>query len=160
MNAVNSVVYDSNVKVLNKFMDYVEEHVEDDSSLKWLKKWLNEFQSTMEVVKITKKGKREKGKRAPTTYNMFMSEMMKKFKAENPSLTNKEVMTKTTAAWKEMSADDKEAYKKSKTSDSESDIEKDFEPEKPAQVSEEEEEEEEEKPKEKPKKKGKSKTSK
>jgi hypothetical protein len=68
--------------------------------------------------KKTKKNKKldengeKKPKRAPTAYNNFTGFKMKEIRSTDPSITAKEAMTKAAAAWKEMSDEEKNEYKK------------------------------------------------
>lgn len=50
-------------------------------------------------------------KRAPTSYNNFMSERIKALKQENPDTNAKELMTMASHEWKDLSQDQKDAYK-------------------------------------------------
>ena len=54
----------------------------------------------------------KKPKRAPTAYNNFTSFKMKEIRSTDPSITAKEAMKKAAAAWKEMSDEEKNEYKK------------------------------------------------
>jgi hypothetical protein len=125
MVAVNEAVYDSNIQTLDKFMTYVEERIDDSDSFNALKELLDEFKKTIkEKVKVKNVKKGEKGKRTPTAYNIFMSEMMKKIKTENPNMSSKDIMAKTTSEWKQMSMEEKTAYKESKRRNTEVDTNK------------------------------------
>jgi len=104
-------------KVIEEFNNTVDENKIYD--LKELKTIIGEiYKKVKDDKKNAKKNKKfdengeKKPKRAPTAYNNFTSFKMKEIRSNDPSITAKEAMSKAAAAWKEMSDEEKNEYKK------------------------------------------------
>ena len=105
------------VKVIKEFNNTVDENKVYD--LKELKTIIGDiFKKVKDDEKNAKKNKKldengeKKPKRAPTAYNNFTGFKMKEIRSTDPSITAKEAMTKAAAAWKEMSDEENNEYKK------------------------------------------------
>ena len=105
------------VKVIKEFNNTVDENKVYD--LKELKTIIGDiFKKVKDDEKNAKKNKKldengeKKPKRAPTAYNNFTSFKMKEIRSNDPSITAKEAMTKAAEAWKAMSDEEKNEYKK------------------------------------------------
>ena len=105
------------IKVIEEFNNTVDENKIYD--LKELKTIIGDiYKKVKDDEKNAKKNKKldengeKKPKRAPTAYNNFTSFKMKEIRSTDPSITAKEAMKKAAAAWKEMSDEEKNEYKK------------------------------------------------
>ena len=107
-------------KVMAEFKNIIdEEKVYDLKELKTIltdayKKVSDEekgLKSSKKTKKVDENGEK-KPKRAPTAYNNFTSFKMKEIRSNDPSITAKEAMTKAAEAWKAMSDEEKNEYKK------------------------------------------------
>jgi hypothetical protein len=109
MSAVDAAVLDAKKQVINEFMRFLEDKIDFDEDMKG---YFAEFIGTLKPSKKTKKGedkadkadKPVKAKRAPSAYNMFISEKMAEIKKENPALKGKELMKAAIVAWNEKKA--------------------------------------------------------
>ena len=105
------------IKVIEEFNNTVDENKIYD--LKELKTIIGDiYKKVKDDEKNAKKNKKldengeKKPKRAPTAYNNFTSFKMKEIRSNDPSITAKEAMTKAAEAWKAMSDEEKNEYKK------------------------------------------------
>lgn len=104
MKAVADVVFDAKKQVIKDFAAFLAEKIDFDDDMKG---YFDEFEKT--IVKETpskKKGESsssdtEKKKRAPSAYNMFISEKMAEIKKEKPELKGKELMKAAIEVWNE-----------------------------------------------------------
>ena len=107
MSAVDAAVLDAKKQVINEFMRFLEEKIDFDEDMKG---YFTEFIGTLKPSKKSKKGKADKAdkavkpKRAPSAYNMFISEKMAEIKKENPALKGKELMKAAIVAWNDKKA--------------------------------------------------------
>src|SRR6056300_892158 len=105
------------VKVIEEFNNTIDTNrVYDLEELKTIigdvfKKVKDDEKNAKKNKKLDENGEK-KPKRAPTAYNNFTGFKMKEIRSTNPSITAKEAMTKAAAAWKEMSDEEKNEYKK------------------------------------------------
>lgn len=107
ISAVESAVFDAKKQVINDFMRFLEDKIDFDDDMKG---YFTEFIDTLKAPKKTspkkasKKSDEEKvkkPKRAPSAYNMFISEKMAEIKKENPALKGKELMKAAIEVWNE-----------------------------------------------------------
>lgn len=117
--AITTAIHDSNVAVLDKFMDYLAERVDEADALKEFlvefKKELGaDFETENKKIKKATKGvvKPEKKKRGPTGYSLFIGTQMRKIREENPNFDSKEVMSEAMKYWKSLSEEEKAKYTK------------------------------------------------
>jgi hypothetical protein len=109
MSAVDAAVLDAKKQVINEFMRFLEEKIDFDEDMKG---YFTEFIGTLKPSKKAKKSKKGedkadkpvKPKRAPSAYNMFISEKMAEIKKENPALKGKELMKAAIVAWNDKKA--------------------------------------------------------
>ena len=105
------------VKVIEEFNNTIDTNrVYDLEELKTIigdvfKKVKDDEKNAKKNKKLDENGEK-KPKRAPTAYNNFTGFKMKEIRSTDPSITAKEAMTKAAAAWKEMSDEEKNEYKK------------------------------------------------
>jgi hypothetical protein len=105
------------VKVIEEFNNTIDTNrVYDLEELKTIigdvfKKVKDDEKNAKKNKKLDENGEK-KPKRAPTAYNNFTSFKMKEIRSTDPSITAKEAMKKAAAAWKEMSDEEKNEYKK------------------------------------------------
>lgn len=93
--------------------------------MKDTKQILKEFKDAIDVKKsynleemcsiLTKvyeeKDTKVKEKRAPSSYNKFMSERMKELKISKPEMNSKELMKECSVMWSGLSQEEKDKYK-------------------------------------------------
>ena len=98
------------------------EIVENKNGVKrWMKVKEDKEKVKKEKVKKEKKSmdggddneKKEKKKRAPSTYNLFIKQKMIEIRKDNDDIMPKECMKLATAEWKKLSDDEKDKFKKS-----------------------------------------------
>lgn len=67
-----------------------------------------ELKSSIDALKMGKVVKKDKIKRAPTAYNMFIGEAIVKIRKDNtdPKLTHKHFFSMAVDSWKKKKADD------------------------------------------------------
>jgi len=105
------------VKVIEEFNNTIDTNrVYDLEELKTIigdvfKKVKDDEKNAKKNKKLDENGEK-KPKRAPTAYNNFTSFKMKEIRSNDPSITAKEAMTKAAEAWKAMSDEEKNEYKK------------------------------------------------
>lgn len=104
LKAVADVVFDAKKQVLKDFAAFLAEKIDFDDDMKG---YFDEFEKT--IVKETPSKKKssgessdtEKKKRAPSAYNMFISEKMAEIKKVKPELKGKELMKAAIEIWNE-----------------------------------------------------------
>ena len=108
----------STTEIVNEFVTKVD--TDKEYTLNELKKILTEVYTNMNVKSTEKKTikkskakeKEEKpAKRAPTAYNNFIKQRITEMKAEHTGTPAKELLGMAAAEWKNLSAEEKEAYK-------------------------------------------------
>lgn len=95
--------------IIKNFKDLVDKELENDKTKTHTLKELTDILTNS--FKEASKKKEPKVKKAPSSYNAFMSVRMKAFKSENPDKTSKEIMSLVGAEWKLLSQEEKDKYK-------------------------------------------------
>jgi len=136
ISAIAKEVQEARLKVLEDVQAFVLDKV-DEESAEAIKELFDDFrkefdktlkEETVAIKKGVKKGSGAKtgekktggSGRKPTAYNMFVSENMKRFKNENPSLKGKETMKLAMEAWGALSEEQKNEYRKKMAAGAES----------------------------------------
>lgn len=114
--AVAEVIAATKVAVYEKMRAFLEEKL-DEESLEAMRELFDEFKTTLDAdieeekkeAKAVTKGKNGKAaktgdgepkvKKAPSAYNIFVGETIKKVRAENPGLSAKEAMGMMKELW-------------------------------------------------------------
>lgn len=120
ISAIADALHDSNLKVLDKFTEYLVERI-GHTDVESFKGYVDEFKKQMnaehdveckKMKKTSKPTKVEKKKRAPTGYSLFVGMQMKKIKEENPNMPGTEVMTQAMKYWSSLTPEEKSKYSK------------------------------------------------
>ena len=122
MDNVISAVEAFGMETINKLEDFLVDKMNseyDGDVVSDIQKFIKEFKSGMKVSEPVKKKqtkktkakggedgepKKEKAKRAPSAYNLFVKSKMSELKAANPSLKGAELMSLASKMWKDAKA--------------------------------------------------------
>ena len=123
MDNVISAVEAFGMETINKLEDFLVDKMNseyDGDVVSDIQKFIKEFKSSVKVSEPVKKKqtkktkskdgegdgepKKEKAKRAPSAYNLFVKSKMSELKAANPSLKGAALMSLASKMWKEAKA--------------------------------------------------------
>jgi hypothetical protein len=113
ISAVNAAVTAANAKLFDELKAFIVEEIDEESAEaitalfdKFKEEKMSQVQAVEPKAKKAKKGEKadkevkEKTKRAPSAYNIFVSEKMKELRAADSSLGGKDAMKQAMAMWK------------------------------------------------------------
>lgn len=95
--------------IIKNFKDLVDKELENDKTKTHTLKELTDILTNS--FKEASKKKEPKVKKAPSSYNAFMSIRMKALKAEDKEKTSKEIMSLVAAEWAKLTPEQKNEYK-------------------------------------------------
>jgi hypothetical protein len=122
--AIDAAIIDAKLSLFNNLRKALLDELDEDS-IEAIGSLFDKFkESNPDEFKApkapTKKGKKaaaaadanpDKKKRGPSAYNLFARMKMKELMEEDKELKSKEAMSKAAGMWKELSADEKQAFK-------------------------------------------------